>query len=386
MPVFKLYYKLLRENILSLILYIVIFFSLCVLLASAGKKNDMAVYQETRLKVTVVDRDHSSLSQSILTHVGKNHDLVEIKDEREELIDAMYYRKMEYILTIPGGFEKAFLAGEEASLENIKVPDSYSGFLLDTQINEYVQNCKLYMLSGLSLEEAVEEAMRVSEIETEVSYLEGKKIEEEKPGIYYYFRFVPYVLITIMMSGFGLVFLAILQPDHYKRMTCSSLSLKKYNLELSLASVLFAIGLWGLLLLFGVIIYQKSLFIPQLSYCIMNSICMTLVSMSIGCYVGLISKNENMVSGLSTIVSLGMAFLGGVFASVELISDKVLILSKLLPTYWYTQNNEMFFQGVMMTQSQKQEVYQGFGIQLLFAVVVFIAGLLVSKKHRESIK
>lgn len=386
MPVFKLYYKLARANVVSLIIYLAIFLGLCIILSFSGKESEMTTYQETRLKVTVVDQDHSLLSQSIVSYISKNHDLIEIKNEEKELINALYYRKVEYILTIPKGFEQTFLSGEQISLENIKIPDSYSGFLLDSQINEYIQSCKSYLSGGLSLQDSIEKAGIISEIETEVSYFEGKKLADEKPKTYYYFKFMPYILLSILLSGFGLILLSLLQSDNYKRMICSSLPLRKFNMELLLASVLFALGLLVVLILAGVIVYQKELFTKGFVYCIVNSICMTLVSMSIGCAVGFMSKNQNVVSGLATIISLGMAFLGGIFAPIELLTEKVQILCKLLPTYWYTQNNDMIFQGMVLTQSQKQEVYQGFGVQLLFAVAIFIIGLLLSKKKRESIK
>lgn len=386
MPVFKLYYKILISNISSVILYFFIFMALSIFLSSSGKISEEKTFQETSIKITIIDRDHSKLSEALTDYISKTHHFVDIPDDMSKLADAMYYRKIEYILIIPKEFETDFLSGNTRSLENIKIPDSYTGYLLDTQINEYLQDSSTYIASGLPYEQALEKSKTLSNSKLEIKFLDGKQITDAKPRIYHYFKYLPYVLISMIICGFSPVFLSLFQPDNRRRIVCSSLSLKSFNLQLISASLLYALGVWILLFTLGCIIYPNNLSASNIGFVIINSLCMTAVSMSLGYFIGFVSKNEVMISGASTVIGMGMSFLGGVFAPLELLSKNVLIFSKLLPTYWYTQNNEFLFQGMDLTQVQQTQIYQGFIIQILFAVTIFIISLLFSKLQREHTK
>ena len=113
----------------------------------------------------------------------------------------------------------------------------------------------------------------------------------------------------------------------------------------------------------------------------MNALLFTIVSLAITYCVGLFSKNAMVLSALCNIISLGMAFLGGVFVPAEIMSDKVLILSRFFPTYWYIDTMQSIMDiGVSVSNKDMSQIGYGFIIQIAFVIAIFAFGLVVSKK------
>lgn len=383
MPVFKLIFKILKKHSISILIYFGVFLFLCVFLASSGADKGEKKFEATSLKVSVIDRDSSGLSEKLISYLGQNNKLVPIEDSKASMQDALYFRNAEYILIIPNGFEKRFLDDHPLPMENMKVPDSSTGYLLDNQIEEFLENTKLSLLSESTLDAAADKAIELTSLSTQTNFLNGQIRAADRPAISYYTQYLPYVLLSMLISGFSPIFLTLYQTDNRKRTTCSYTSLRSFNIQLTSALVMFSMAVWIILILFGFTIYHDALTADTIRFVLLNSFCFTLASMSIGYLIGFIAKSENAVTGLSVVAGLGMAFLGGVFVPIEVINTKIIPFSKLLPSYWYIQNNSLFFEGNSLSPSQNSQMNLGYLIQIVFALAIFTVGLLLSKKQQK---
>ena len=148
------------------------------------------------------------------------------------LQDALYYQEVDYILTIPEGFEEQLTASDAKDFLQISMrKDSSNGYFVDQQVNEYLSSVRLFMAGGFSLSEAVtKSAEALSEgNDTSILNIEEDNVKGTQIGLTYFFQYLPYVLINMLLLGMTPILITFNQKDLGARISCSSLSLKSKN-------------------------------------------------------------------------------------------------------------------------------------------------------------
>lgn len=387
MPVFKTYLKIVRSKLGLLILYLVIFLVLSILISRAGEQSETSSFQETSTPIGVADRDSSLLSVALIEYLSVRHKVQPIADNKETMQDELYYNTLEYILIIPDGFEASYQnAGAAADfsdlieLENVKSPQSSSGYLIDTQLEEYLSNVRAYLLTGKDISAAAEAAADLQNIETETSFSGQENTQADKPSSYYFIHYIAYVMVALLILSFGPALLSLYRREVRQRSYCSATPLKSFNLQIILGCLFIAGVILMFFLLLWICIYQKQLTELPWFYILCNLLSYTIVCIGLGLLTGFLANSANTVNMISNICCLGFSFLGGIFIPQELLSSKILPVSRLLPSYWYAQSNNLLFQNSVLTKSQITTVLQNCGIQLAFAFAVFAAALLLSRR------
>ena len=82
-------------------------------------------------------------------------------------------------------------------------------------------------------------------------------------------------------------------------------------------------------------------------------------------------------------ISLGMSFTCGVFVSMSVLGKGVRAVAHFLPVYWYEIVNETIADNGALSASQQTAVWQGIGIQLLFAATILGVGMMLSKRGSQ---
>lgn len=386
MPVFRLLGKLINHNKGTLIMYFGIFFAISILLSQFGNDSGSNFsFEETSLDVAVIDKDNTKLSKALTEFLDKNNNLISIEYDKQSMQDALYYREVQYILIINAGYENEFDTGN-TKLETIKVPGSTTGYLLDNQIEQFMQNVSLSYAITNSMEESVKSAIAASNTVTDIELLNGKtENSSSRPSIYYYMRYVPYVTINILVLGLGILFTVLYKPDIRKRNACSALSSMNYNIQLTLGCVLFSLVIGSLILLAVYVVYHNQAQLINFPLAILNVGCDVLVCMGLGLFSGMVAKTNNALTGLANVFSLSMCFLGGIFVDKSIMGDGVQKFMKLLPTYWYSTANELICNGSTLTASQQSEVFMAMGIQIGFAAAFIVIALVIGKRKHEAV-
>ena len=119
MQVFNAFFKIARKRIPSICLYFIIFAIICLLMTFNADKNFTSNFQSSSLNVCVIDHDNSNASAALTDYLGSIHHLVSLPDDPETLQDNLYYRYVDYILTIPAGFETALTAEKTVGIQTI---------------------------------------------------------------------------------------------------------------------------------------------------------------------------------------------------------------------------------------------------------------------------
>lgn len=130
MTVFKGYMKIVKANIGLILMYLVIFLGITMMIQAVTKDTGGGSYSAESVQIGIVDEDGGVLAEGVKDYLGQFHDVTLMENDKEKLQESLFYRNLEYIVKIPGGFEEKCLEDGE-KLEVTKVPGSYTSFYVD---------------------------------------------------------------------------------------------------------------------------------------------------------------------------------------------------------------------------------------------------------------
>lgn len=388
MQVFKTFLKIAKKKFPSVLLYYIVFTVVVIALSKIGASDHETSFTATKADIYIIDEDDSTASHALSDYLFSMHNPVTLKDtDTMTLQDALYYQKVDYILTIPEGFEEQLTTSDAKDFLRISMrKDSSNGYFVDQQVNEYLSSVRLFMTGGFSLSEAVtKSADALSEgNDTSILNIEEDNTNSSQIGFTYFFQYLPYVLINMLLLGMTPILMTFNQKDLGARTSCSSLSLKSKNTQITLGCIVFSLFVWLLFTLTALFIYgADSLFSVTGLRSLLNSIMVLLFSVALSLLISTFSLKAQSLSMIANVVSLGLSFLSGIFVPQYLLGKGVLAIAQFLPTYWYVRINSML--GGMSDEILTAAKYWHFiGIQFGFFVAVFCIYLVSSKYQKRS--
>ncbi|MDR1018785.1 MAG: ABC transporter permease [Lachnospiraceae bacterium] len=383
MPVFRLYLKITKSRLGFILMYICISLLIAFILIKAIPTQTSGSFSDSKVPVGIVDRDHSTLSKELIKYVKSKQPVHMVTDSKKVMEDEIYYGTSSYILIIPKGLEKSFANkdGNILDLQNLKTPNSSDGAFVDNQINSYITSAKAYWSSGLTIKGSCEKTAETMKVKGKTSILGSDNNSTNKISpLYYYIYILPYPIICILIIVLGTTLLRIYQPEVKKKNYASAMPLKKFNLQIILGSFTITLGIFAILSAIGIILFHKTLGNVNLGYVLLNLFIFTLTALAIGVFCGFVSNSLNALSGLSNVIGLSFCFLGGVFIEQSVLNPKILPISKLLPTYYFINNNDLVFFNTSLSHSNLMTYFSNCGMQLIFAAAVFAIALVISKR------
>lgn len=384
MQVSKAFFMIARKRLLTAFIYIAIYTFIILILSSTTEDSMKDNFSSVSLTIFIADEDQTPASRALCGYLDSLHEIADLNNDEEILADQMYYRTLDYVLTIPTGFEDSLTSGKkEALLTDVKIPGSTNGYFVDQQISQYVQSLQLYLSGGYSLTEAIAEtdksiadAVSVTTVsfETEDSFSDSR--------VFYFFQYLPYIFIAILFSGMTPVLVTLNKKSIKNRTTCSALTLTSKNLQLAGSCVVYSLVVWLLFAGLNVLFYGTDCFTANAMLAMLNSLVFLLFAAALALLVSYFAPDDNVISMAANIVGLTMAFLCGIFVPQTMLSASVLNVGRFLPAYWYIRANNMLagFGNEVFDLS----IYRTcIGIQLLFTAAIFCITLLVSRKRKQ---
>lgn len=381
MQVFKTFMKILKTKLTSAILYLVIFMVIAVLMANTAKGDNG--YEDYKMSISVIDRDDSAESKRLQDFIFSGNKKVELADDKDEVIDAVYYGRSYYVLYINKGFGDKINAGDfDGLFENFKMPSSYNGQLFESRLDSYLSSVKAYMAAGESTENAMELAQTAvsQQVNAELKNFDSKD-ETNMPEIFgYYFQYLAYVMLSMLIVTLCPVILALNKKGVRERTICSSLTPSSYSRQTALGASILVLSIW-LLFVIVAIIWSRTFNVKFLLACL-NSFVYIIAAAGIAMIIAQFDLSDNGITAISNILGLGMSFLCGVFVPQELLTESVLAIGRFFPVYWYTKANNMLF-GMSGGVFSTKEYLVCIGIEALFAIAFFAVAALLVKQKRE---
>lgn len=380
MTVFKGFLTITKRNLGMMFLYIAIFLSISIFIQKTSGDSTPSGFTAKRLNIAVIDRDESLLSKGLKNHLSQFHNVNDIPDDAATLQDKLFYRDIYYAVIIPENFEQNCLKNAE-KLPVIKVPGSTSGYYVDQQINTFLNNIRTLTAGGFSIFEALEHTEESVSSTPNVTLIDQTGHNGNMPKHAYMFQYMPYIILSILCYVLSYIMLSFGNKDVKNRILCSCTSTRSMNLQLILGHVIIGLGIFLVCVSMPAILYpQDFLTDPNLPYYLINSFLMMLVALSIAFLISSFPLREETINGIVNVISLGMSFICGVFVSMDILGKGVKTLARFLPVYWYEVGNNLLARNHSLSTSQITELWQCYGIQLLFAFSFLAVAMVIRRK------
>lgn len=387
MQVFKTYFKILRKQMVPVIIYTAMFLSLTVMITKNIKVENQQFVAD-KIKTMVVNEDgENEFINGFLNYLGQYVTFVEPENDIDARRDALFYRKAVYILTIPEGFTEDFLKDGTISLKKETVPDSIEAISVDNAVNNYLNMAKVYSkylpdmnyseLNTLitdSLSEQTPVTVNVKETD-EVTYSNGFNMN--------YFNYLAYIMISCFITGVSIVMFSFHGLDIRRKHSASPLSSRKMNLQLILANLIYVVAYMILFILAGYILNRDRMINANAWLTWLNAFIFALTALSISYLVGIAVKSRKAVNAISTALSLSLSFISGIFVPQDYLAAPVLKVASFTPTFWYVKANNAIMGIKSFGWSETSDIFGYMAIELGFAAAIISVALVISKRKRQ---
>ena len=376
MQVFKAMMKIMRKRLPSAMIYIIVFVVISILVTNASTKDNK--FEATKLNICVFDEDDTPESRALTEFIGKTNDIDEIENDRDAIIDALYYKRVNYALIINKGYAEKLAAGDTADLfGSYHIDENYSVVYIGQFLDEYTTSVKAYLAMGKTVDEAISCTEKALSQHTDVDMLRVDKGGNSHYSVDFagYSQYMPYILIAAVFTVICQVLVTMNNKDIRYRTNFSCMNSSKYTFQLIFGSGLFVISVWLLLIIIGAVL-NKEMYTGRAWYAVFNSFIFSLVVTAMAVFVASFEPKENVLNIITQVLSIGMSFLCGIFIPMEVLSDKVLSVARFLPAYWYVKANNMIAD---IEPFSRSDVLLCCLVEAGFALMFIILTLLVRK-------
>ena len=377
MQVFKLFMRILKKKLPIAMIYLVVFMALCVGF-SMNSGNDGTTFEESKVSVVITDNDNTPESKALCDYIASRQKIVHPKIP---IKDALFYNQISFVLTINEGYADKLAKGEtEGMFTQEYVHESFGAAYMTSMLDEYVKCVRAAMVSGEDTLTAADSAAKAMDTSTEVTMItvDTGNVTGIMSG-HGFFRYLPYVMISVMMMSLSPVLIAINSKEVRFRTNCSSMSTTSYAAQLMGGSVVYVMGVWVIFMILGAVL--EGGFSGHGWQQVFNSAVFAIVAALASALVSLLLNSAQQISVVSNVVGLGMSFVCGVFVPQSMISSNVLAVGRFLPMYWYIKANDMLTGAELYNSG---EYIQCIGIEAGFAAALAVITLLVFRIKRNS--
>ncbi len=368
MQVFKVYFKIIQKNLPQMAVYLVVFVALATMFTTLAPTTTIESFTETKSSIAIINEDTGAEFASQLTEYLKSHAVVkDVGSEKEQLMDALFFREVSYILRIPKGFSESFLSGDNTNpLQKSVPPDSNTSVQVDSLINRYLSLAALYnkALPDLDVGELTQYITADLANEADVGLVSKQEIRKSE-SLPYYFRYFSYSIMAIMILGVTSIMMVFGQKDLKRRGYASPIKILSINLQLVLGNLVFAATAWAIMCGFGFVLYPNEISAKTIAPMLLNSFVYTLVCLAMSLFCGNIVKTKNAQSALANVLALGLCFISGVFVPQELLGTTVQRIASFTPTYWYVNAIKEMSGGFTAQGAYAMLIQFGFAVAFL---------------------
>lgn len=387
MQVFRIYFKILKKHMVSVLIYAGLFLFISILITSNIKSgNDK--FKPEKVNIMVINEDgKNALTNGFLKYLGDYATFVKPIKGEEARMDALYYGDTEYILTIPKGFSKSFAKGNTVKLEKKTVPNSSEAMSVDNTIDNYFNMAKVYQKHVPNLDYSRMNAYIIANSKDQTKVEMNVKVKDD---VTYsnefnsnFFNYLGYVIIAAYIISVSMILFSFNGIDIRRRQTASPLTSRALNLQLILANLIFVFGYLIMFIIAGCIL-NKNLQINANTILVwVNAFVFSLTALSISYLIGITVISRKAISALSTAISLSLSFISGIFVPQMYLGKTVLKVASFTPAYWYVKANNALMTVTSFQWNKISDVFGYMAIETGFTIAIISIALVVSKRKRQ---
>jgi len=380
MIVFNTFWKVIKKYKATVILYT----AMLVIFGSTNMQanNKAMTFTNTKPDILIVNNDKDGiLTKNLVDYLNKNTNIVKIKDSEEARDDALFYRDVSYIIYIPTSYSKNVLNGINNTLD-IKSTNDYNASLAEMILKKYIEVENVY--ASIYRDEAKIINAINKNLETNSNVEITSKLNTttmEKTARFY--NFASYCIMAVTIYIVCLVLSSFHNEMVNKRIVVSSMNYKKHNRLILGASFAYALIVWILYIVLGIILLGDVMFTIRGLIYVLNTLIFTFVALTLALLISTITNNKNAISGIVNVVALAQAFLCGAFIPTQWLPNSVLTIAHVLPAYWYINTNDILKELETISSTTLKPVIINSIILILFSLIFIILNNIISKKKRQ---
>lgn len=380
MIVFNTFWKVIKKYKATVILYT----AMLVIFGSTNMQanNKVMTFTNTKPDILIVNNDKDGiLTKNLVDYLNKNTNIVKIKDSEEARDDALFYRDVSYIIYIPTSYSKNVLNGINNTLD-IKSTNDYNASLAEMILKKYIEVENVY--ASIYRDEAKIINAINKNLETNSNVEITSKLNTttmEKTARFY--NFASYCIMAVTIYIVCLVLSSFHNEMINKRIVVSSMNYKKHNRLILGASFAYALIVWILYIVLGIILLGDVMFTIRGLIYVLNTLIFTFVALTLALLISTITNNKNAISGIVNVVALAQAFLCGAFIPTQWLPNSVLTIAHILPAYWYINTNDILKELETISSTTLKPVIINSIILILFSLIFIILNNIISEKKRQ---
>lgn len=347
---------------------------------------------DPRLVLTVADQAGSALSQTLFEELARSSAVNPVLTEYDQAIKDFEQLKVSAVLIIPEGFDAAALAKGSAALELRKQPNALNGLAAEQAVELAVGRVSsLAEVARVSTERAAayqpfaDDAARQAFYDT--AFAQAQTMLAEAPdrlqsvaggtadpieydakanstaGQMITWVFIPLIGLSAMLAYER-------ANGTLRRLLVTPTSKATFLGGTILGQGLTALVQMTILILFGILV-MKLKWGQSPAGLALVMVSFTLAAAALGTMLGTFVKSESQANGLSILIGMLMAMMGGCWYPIELFPAGVRSAAQALPTYWAMQG----FLDIAVRGQGPAGVLQECAVLLGFAALFFAVGI-----------
>lgn len=379
MTVFNAFWKVINKYKGTIILFTI------MLVAFGGinttSSNSIVDFTNSKPDIIIVNNSgNNALTKNLISYLKKNTNVKNIKNTEEARNDALFYREVNYIVYIPKDYQKDVLSGKTPVID-IKTVGDYTSSLAEMLLTRYLKIQSIYA-KNISTEQELITVINKNLSKTSEVTITSKVDTTKTSRVSRYFNFASYSAMFIIIFVICMVLSSFHAKAIKKRTIISSMNYKTHNKYLLRASFVYSIIVWLLFMLLGTILFSNTILsLRGLVYAI-NLLIFIFTSLTLALLLSTLIDNKDAINGIVNVISLGSAFLCGAFIPTEWLPESVITISRIFPTYWYVNSNDLLASLQTINMTSLNQVIINMIVMLVFALIFIIINNIVSKKKQ----
>ncbi len=356
MTVFRTYLALLRRHWLIILAYTGLFLLLTLMMGGSGAEPDQVEQFQSNQMVAAVSlptEGHREGETFTAWMENQGHRISRVSLSEEEAREAIFDHRFQAVFL--------FEADEPEPLA-LSDPASTNGYLALSVAGTYF---RFLDATGQDEEKLVEQLL---DREMEVVFLESGESKTGQGSRIAFFSSLAYILLLISTTLVPLINQSFSETAIRARSTLAPYPARSRAVEMMLGSGLVVFGTATVLLLVSLPVTGQTLRPAGL---LLNLLVFTLAVLTLSHLLSSLIRKKTAITAVSTVLSLGMAFLSGAFIPQPVMGQVPLILARGFPLYYFIHANHQLGSLSGMTADLL--------IQLAFALSFFLVSLLIQR-------
>lgn len=334
-------------------------------------------FESETLGITVADQSESETSEALIDYLSSSHEVEVITNpDRKHLEEQVFLMEIHGAIIIGEDFEDHVKNGNSA-VEIISDERTASTVQLTSEVSKFLMFANAQFNETGELDRDTLQAALTDTINVELNNDTLNASDENFTNAASYANFAAYWLMLFIMLTVGNLMSEYNKPELQKRIISAPISSTSSALQILSAQSL--VGFFAVLVMFfGLIgLYYNRLDGMPLAHIFVALILIMAFTLSLQYAINALTTNRFIVNGLANLITLGLAFLSGIFIPIELFGDTAQRIAEFLPLYHYTQ----IYASPDVTWSESA---LSIGILVLYTLAFLIIGIIFNNQRKST--